>query len=30
MNYFLTMAEMKALLLLGISLCILSYGLGWL
>lgn len=30
MNYFCTMAEIKALLLFAVSMIILSYGLGWL
>ena len=30
LEYFCTMAEIKALLLFGVSMVILSYGLGWL
>lgn len=30
LDYFCTMAEIKALLLLGITAVVLSYGLGWL
>ena len=30
LDYFCTMGEIKALLLFGVAMVILSYGLGWL